>query len=299
MKKLNLFTILCVLMLLMISVTSEAQFDKIERAYTYLQQGNLDSAKINIDSTVINPETANSPDAWYIRSFLYKEIFNKKEKSDIHSPARKESLNSFQKLLVLDTGKQFTKEIIQSIKYLSGSFYSLAGDNLDTLHYKIAIEMFEKYKEYYPLADTSKANIRQKEIEFSNAIASVYTRIFESDKKAKMEFLTLAKNTYNKVLQLDPNNISANYNLGILFYNQAVDLIKQQDYDLDLVTLSDVQDNSILLFKESLPFMEKAYSLNPKKKETLVGLSGIYFSLNEKEKSDMFKQKLEEINKQK
>ena len=87
--------------------------------------------------------------------------------------------------------------------------------------------------------------------------------------------------------------------MGILYYNQAVNLINQSDYDLDIVALNDVQDNSIKLFKESLPFMEKAYSLDPNRRETLLGLSGIYFSLNEKEKSDMFKQKLEEINKQK
>lgn len=111
--------------------------------------------------------------------------------------------------------------------------------------------------------------------------------------------MNLAKSSYNKVLELDPNNIGANYNMGILYYNQAVNLINQSDYDLDIVALSDIQDNSIKLFKESLPFMEKAYSLDPRRKETLLGLSGIYFSLNEFDKSNMFKLKLEEIEKQK
>ena len=105
----------------------------------------------------------------------------------------------------------------------------------------------------------------------------------------------MAKASYNKVLAIDPNNISANYNMGILYYNQAVHLINQSDYDLDIVALNDVQDNSINLFKSSLPFMEKAYSLDPNRRETLLGLSGIYFSLNEKEKSNEFKQKLEQI----
>jgi hypothetical protein len=44
--------------------------------------------------------------------------------------------------------------------------------------------------------------------------------------------------------------------------------------------------------------MEKAYALDPKRKDTLYGLSGIYYSLNEIEKSNEFKQKLEEIKKQ-
>ena len=85
--------------------------------------------------------------------------------------------------------------------------------------------------------------------------------------------------------------------MGILFYNQAVQLITQSDIDIDIVALNDLQDNSIKLFRESLPFMEKAYQLDPKRKETLLGLSGVYFSLNDKEKSDLYKQKLQEIGK--
>ena len=131
------------------------------------------------------------------------------------------------------------------------------------------------------------------------AIATVYYKIYEADRTGKLDFLTFTKNAYNKILTIDPNNIGANYNMGILYYNQAVNLIKQSDYTIDIVALNDVQDNSIKLFKESLPFMEKAYSLDPRRKETLLGLSGIYFSLNEIEKSDMFKQKLEDIDKQK
>jgi tetratricopeptide (TPR) repeat protein len=149
------------------------------------------------------------------------------------------------------------------------------------------------------LVDPTPANIQQKDIEFSLAIASLYTKIFESDRKGKIEFLKHAKEAYNKILAVDPNNIGANYNMGILYYNQAVNLINQSDYDLDIVALNDIQDNSINLFKESLPFMEKAYELDPKRRETLLGLSGIYFSLNEFEKSNMYKQKLEEIEKQK
>ena len=45
--------------------------------------------------------------------------------------------------------------------------------------------------------------------------------------------------------------------------------------------------------------MEKAYQLNPKRKETLIGLSGIYFSLNEEEKSKEIKQKIDEIDQNK
>ena len=180
---------------------------------------------------------------------------------------------------------------------MATTLYNDAAASLDTIDYKIAVKNFDTFREYYLLVDPSKENFKQKEIDFANAIATVYTRIYEGDRKGKADFLNYAKASYNKALSFDPNNINANYNMGILYYNQAVNLINQSDYDLDIVALNDVQDNSINLFKASLPFMEKAYSLDPNKRETLLGLSGIYFSLNEKEKSNEFKQKLEQIGK--
>ena len=69
------------------------------------------------------------------------------------------------------------------------------------------------------------------------------------------------------------------------------------DFETDLIALSETQDKTIEIFKKSLPFMEKAYQLNPKRKETLQGLEGIYYSLNENEKYDKIKQELIELEK--
>lgn len=284
--------------LLMLAVISKAQENKVTAAYNFLVQKQLDSAKAAIDIAIIHPETANDIQAWYVRGFIYKTIYNEREKANHDSPARLESLRCFKKMLSLNSTEEEKQQAIGGIKYLTTTIYNGVGDNLDTIHYKTAIAMFEIFKEYYPLVDTSKANIQKKDIEFLLALASTYTEKFKTN-KSKPEFLNLTKATYSKVLAIDPDNISANYNMGILYYNQAVDLINQSDYDLDIVALSDIQDNSITLFKQSLPFMEKAYSFDPNRKETLLGLSGIYFSLNEFEKSNLIKQKLKEIEQQK
>lgn len=285
--------------LLVLTVFAKAQQGNLIAAQSFLQQGNLDSAKFYIDAAVLHPSTANNAQAWYLKGFIYKTIYNKTEKGNKQSPARLAALKFFKKSLSIDSSQENTQENTKNIKYLATTLYNDAGASLDSIDYKIAIKNFETFKEYYLLVDPTPANIRQKDIDFTLAIASLYTRIFESDRKGKTEFLNLSKEAYNKILLTEPNNINANYNMGILYYNQAVNLINQQDYDIDIVALNDIQDNSINLFKESLPFMEKAYSLDPRRRETLLGLSGIYFSLNEFEKSNMFKLKLEEIEKQK
>jgi tetratricopeptide (TPR) repeat protein len=286
------------MLLLFTAVVTKAQESKVDAAYGFLMQKQLDSAKVAIDAAIVHPETSNDLRTWYVRAFIYKSIFNEREKTNYDSPARLESLKSFKKMHSLATTPEEKQQSINGIKYLTTTIYNGVADNLDTVHYKTAISMFELFKEYYPLVDSSKANIQKKDVEFLLALASTYTEKFKNN-KSKNEFLTLTKNAYNKVLAIDPNNVSANYNMGLLFYNQAVDLINQSDYDLDIVALSDIQDNSITLFKESLPFMEKAYSFDPKRKETLLGLSGIYFSLNDFEKSELFKQKLKEIEQKK
>jgi hypothetical protein len=45
--------------------------------------------------------------------------------------------------------------------------------------------------------------------------------------------------------------------------------------------------------------MEKAYTLDPQRTDAIEGLSGIYYSLGEEEKSIEYKKKLEEIKKPK
>ncbi len=291
----HVFKKLVMLFHLVLTVGAFAQEDGLKRATDFLQKGNLDSAKIIINQVIADPQNMHNGNIWYFRGFIYKSIYNKYEKADKKSPARLEALKSFKQSFSIDTTAATIQENKKNIKYLATTLYNDAATSLDSMDYKLAIETFEKFKEYYLLIDTSKQNFRQTNLKFLLALASVYTIIFDQDKKAKAEFLALAKETYNKILVIDPNNITANYNMGILYYNQAVNLINQLDYGIDIVTLNDAQDNSIHLFKESLPFMERAYQLDPNRKETLYGLSGIYFSLNEIEKSNMFKQKLEEI----
>jgi tetratricopeptide (TPR) repeat protein len=287
-----------IILLLLSPFVMNAQEEPLKMATMYLQSGNLDSAKIIINHLVTDPQAVKDGNVWYLRGFIYKSIYNKWEKADKRSPARMEALKSFKLSYSVDTAKATIQENKKNIKYLVTTLFNDAATSLDSLDYKLAIETFEQFKEYYVLIDTSQASFKQTDIKFLLALATVYTTIFDGDKKGKAEFLKLAKDTYNKILALDPNNITANYNMGILYYSQAINLINQLDYGVDLLALNDAQDNSISLFRESLPFMEKAYALDPKRKDTLYGLSGIYYSLNEIEKSNEFKQKLEEINRQ-
>ena len=85
----------------------------------------------------------------------------------------------------------------------------------------------------------------------------------------------------------------------MLYYNYGVDIINNMNVESDIIVIENIQDQAKDLFKKALPYALKAYVLNPKRKEVLIALQGIYFSLYEFDKSDEFKAKVEQLEKEK
>ena len=134
-----------------------------------------------------------------------------------------------------------------------------------------------------------------KNIDLKLTHALVCEKLSESEKSETEKYFKKSENLYKDVIKVDPNNVRANYNLAILYYNQAVNIIDKMDADTDLTTIDKIQDQCVVIFKQSLPYMEKAYKLNPGRKDVLEGLAGIYFALNDLPKSNEFKQKAEAL----
>jgi len=297
-----------ILMLLIASVVSAQEEDPLRVAISHLQKGSLDSAKMVIDQLITDPQAVKDGNVWYYRGFIYKSIYNKWEKKDKQSNSRMEALKAFKQSLAIDTTKVTIAENRKNIKYLTTTLYNDACTSLDSIDYKLGIETFELFKEYYMLIDSSQENFKQYNIKFLQALGSVYAKIFEDDKAVKSEIkeanknkkaelLKLAVDAYSKIIILDPNNNSAYYNIGTLYYEHGANLIRQLDYGTDIPTLNDAQDNTFTLYRQSLPYLEKAYKIDPTRIQTLYGLYSIYYSLNELEKSNEFKRILDEIEK--
>lgn len=297
MKKLTIIRTIILGLLLFAAVVTKAQQDKIQVAYAFLLENNLDSAKANINLAVVHPETVNDAQAWYYRGFIYKSIYSTREKSNKRSPARLEGLYSYKKSLVLDSLKEYFSDNIGGIKYFANTFRNDASESLDPIDYRTAIELFNKSQECSKIVDPSPKGLQANQTEFDLALVSVYNSVIENintDSLRKDRFLTLAKNIYNKILAVEPNNILANIGMGKLFYNQAVNNIKLADY-VDITVIDDLQEITRKLGIEAEPFMKTAYALDPKREDAIIGLTGIYYILNDETKYNLFKQKLEDI----
>ncbi|MEK6615676.1 MAG: hypothetical protein AABZ32_06140 [Bacteroidota bacterium] len=88
-----------------------------------------------------------------------------------------------------------------------------------------------------------------------------------------------------------------NYSKGIEHYNKGVDIINTLQPNENVMRLDEYMGDAQKQFKEALPYIEKAHSINPSDKNTLTALIGIYFSLYDYEKSDKYKKELESLKK--
>lgn len=290
--------VLTYILLNFIALVALAQQSKLNKALEYVEAGDFDNAKIEIDAAILTEPLSKNSYAWYVKGFIYKELYKKYEKNNPVSPYRNESIEALKKSMDLDEKAENITEVKQTLKFLATTLNNDAAAGINNNNPELAQKAFEKYKEIMLLIDP-QTDLKPKTIEFLLALASMLNQQYQMEQdSSKKEFKFLGvKNMYQEVLKLDPNNLSANYNLGILYYNKAVNIINNLDYDVDMFVLMEIQDNCVAIFKQSLPYMEKALELDPNRIETLRGLEGIYLSLNEFEKLNAIKARLDALGK--
>lgn len=272
------------------------QNENLVNAYNCVRKGAVDSAKIYIDLAIKDSVTRKDPQFWYVRGFVYKELYKKYETANKQTLYRDTAVADLFKSAHIDSSAENKTNNYAVIKFLAGTYYNDAAALMDSLHYQQAKMLYAKYKTY-SLAIESMKDINPYEISFNLKLGDVYSYLFfrTSVDKVKRAYLDSARDSYNKVLAIDPNNVSANYSLAILYYNQAVYIINETNYDDDISKLNAAQDTSVRLAMQSLPFMQKTYQLDPQKKDAIKGLEGIYYLLHDTQKFQEYEQKLKEL----
>lgn len=277
---------------LALSTASFAQYEKMLRVQECLKAKDVTCAKQAIDSVFLSKEAQTDPQAWYFRSFVYYELA-KKEKNLLVSANRDSSITYANKAISLHPDAEQKQSCLEIIKRHSATYFGLCKMFLqDSLNYDKSQFAYLNYKKLYQQVDTA-FSFKAKDIEFYSAAGSIFTDLFTNN-ITKSEYSEVGKVTLMKVLDIDPKNISASVNLGIIYYNQGVNLINSMDIDTPLDKLEIIQDNSAKLFKQSLPFMNKVYELDPKNVKALESLRQIYHALNDTEKANEFNSKLEQ-----
>lgn len=113
-----------------------------------------------------------------------------------------------------------------------------------------------------------------------------------ADKLGKKEEAVAA---YKKCLELKPDYFDAAYNLGAMYFNEGAEMAnKANSIPASKVAEYDAAKKKFeAKFKEALPFLEKAYQLNPKDSGTLQSLKQLYTRLGDFKKAEEMKKALE------
>jgi tetratricopeptide (TPR) repeat protein len=281
------------LLAVLTTVLLPAQGDPLVEALRSYQAGDLTKAREHIDKAVRTTEHAEDPEAWLVRGYVYKDLFKDLSSGNEAEIIRDEAVGSLFTSLTFDTDGTYRENALQAYDYLTRTYFNDAAKALNELNDQRALAFFAKYKESVLRVDP-KAPLKAREVEFNNALGTVYTKRFNQD-RSQTELFERAIVAFRAVLAQEPENYGANYNLATLYYNRGVFNIRSIDADSDIPNIQQIQEVSREYFQLALPYMLKAHDMNPSRRETLLGLEGIYYSLQDEENSERFRQLFEEL----
>jgi hypothetical protein len=279
---------------LTLAVAMTAQEERLARAQQLYRSKNYDMAALVIDSVIAHPQTKNDFVSWTYRAFIYYELFKKTDKLKLNSPLRDTVVTSIVISNKLNPDSEIRVQNNRVLVVMYSICFNLAKKLLDdSLNYERSAQAFDKFKEIYRLYDPT-VDLTEKEVDYLLAVGSTYSDIFIKD-NSKTKAGETAKLALMKVMELQPDNPHANINMGLMFYNQSVNLSKSLDYGADFSQIDFVQDNMVKLAHQSEQFIVKVYNKDNKNLKAVEALYYIYRMLNDNAKSDEFKKKGEEL----
>ncbi|MGE0568899.1 MAG: hypothetical protein AB7O73_13225 [Bacteroidia bacterium] len=272
-----------------------AQEDRLMRAQTLYGEKKIELAQICIDSVVVDPETKNRFEAWTIRGFVYFELYKATEKKSLDNPLRDTIVASLKRSYALKPDEQYKQNNDKLLQSISSHYYNIVGVLLqDSLNYERSNLAFTKFVELQKLLGND-ALIKEKSLEYYLAVGSLFSSKFNNDQTDTKSF-EVAKVALMKVLDADSKNASANMNMGIMYLNQATQLVQNIEFgEVNIDDLDIVQENAAKLAKQAEQFILKVYNQDQKNPKAVLSMYYIYRVLYENQKMADFEKKCKEL----
>ena len=294
----KMYYISILLLIFPLGIQAQSIDELMQRAYLHYTEKQYDLAKVDIDEAVANRKGIENPMAWHIRGFVYKDMFINKDSMNRYSESRDIAVQSLQRSIFLDGEGKFYEMNQLALKYLATSYWNNASEIINSPNIHTvgeATEYFEKFRAVYDQLNPDSSFVKR-DVDFYLALATGNRRIYESDRSANEDYWLQSNNYLKKVLELDPQNFDANYSLGVSYYNKGAHSLEKLP-EIEIFDLYRVQGESIRSIQGALPFMIKAYEINPDRIEAIKGLKWIHFNLHQYEESDKYNQQLNTLEK--
>ncbi|MFZ1791423.1 MAG: hypothetical protein WAT92_24060, partial [Saprospiraceae bacterium] len=108
---------------------------------------------------------------------------------------------------------------------------------------------------------------------------------------------------YEMVMEKDPTNFDAPYNIGAFYYNSAAKMADRvngfaQDYSAaGTKKYNAAKAEMAAMFEKALPYFLKSEAINPKDPNTLIALKEIYVRIGQMDKSKEYQTRYEALGK--
>jgi hypothetical protein len=274
------------------SIAMYSQEDRLIRAEQLYRNKNIEPARFAVDSAIVNPQTKNDFTAWTLRAYIYYDKYKVTERAKLESPLRDTVISSIKVSSRLQPDSSYimqnNKLVLTIAAHYNNISKNLLEDSINDVRSTIA---YNKYKELTRMVNPN-TDFTSKDILFYLAMGSQYAGYFIKDNN-DTKSQNIAKVALLKVLEMQPDNKVANLDMGLMHFNQAVNLSKSLDYGADFSQIDIVQDNMIKLAKQAEQFIILVYMKENTDPKALEALFYIYRMLNESAKSEEFKKKAE------
>jgi tetratricopeptide (TPR) repeat protein len=98
-----------------------------------------------------------------------------------------------------------------------------------------------------------------------------------------------------KSIEINSEVFDTQYGTGAAYINKAAEMFKAANEIMDVKKYSEAVDQANAVYAKALPFMEKAYKLNPDDTYTMESLKELYYRMKQTDKYNEVKAKLDAI----
>jgi tetratricopeptide (TPR) repeat protein len=101
----------------------------------------------------------------------------------------------------------------------------------------------------------------------------------------------------SKSIELKSDFFDTQYSMGAAYINKASDMFVRANDIMDVNKYTAAIEEAMAVFAKGLPYMEKAYELNPKDINTLTSLKELYYRLKQTDKYEKISKELSDLQK--
>lgn len=256
------------------------------------ETGNYEQAISLMDSAISQCKEQNEDAAnWYNLSLFYRTLYKKNKDISL----RTKMLNSILHAQGLDHENELEKPINSFIKAIANYYLNDAVKILEdtSSNFSGALENYEKHKTTLLLIEPN-IDFKKEDIRFYNSLASRNDIKYYNNKTLYANFLDSTIHYYSKSLLLDSNQFNTQKELGIIYFNQAVDIINNLDPEADLEVVMVTDAKKVELALKSIPYFKKSLALNESDTKLYYSLAGCYDILQLVDQKEIYMKALKE-----